>query len=241
MFLRRIVVTRLPRHCCSSFSRPFCNTQTPEADDESADEPTIFPDFTGYPPGVFTRADIHDREVLGGLLKAGDFSGVRKLAKRGSRFAQGVLGVMSSEGTLIPRDLLDARKWLGRAAEAGDYDALFLFADMLMEGKGGPQDFQQARVYLTKASQKGHQEATLALSDLLLQLGGSQAETEARECMKALADKGSVAGMLQYAHMLAEGIGGRIDEAQATFWLKRAELHPEYQEVMARDEDQDPT
>jgi len=240
MLLRRVVFfARVPRHCCSSFPRSFCNTQQANEEvGEGAEEATsAFPDFTGYPPGTFTKADLYDREVIGELLKNADFSGVRKLAKRGSRFAQGVLGVLSSEGKLIPRDLPDARKWLGRAADANDYDALFLYGEMLLEGKGGPKDVAQAKVYFAKAAQKGHNEAALALCDLLIEIGGSQAEAEARELMKMLASKDSVAGMLQYATLLAQGVGGPVDEAQATFWLKRAELQPEYKTLMARQGD----
>lgn len=197
---------------------------------------SAFPDVSTYPPGTYTKADLYDREVLGDLLSKNDVVAVRKMAKRGSRFAQGVLGVMASEGKMIPRDMVDGRKWLGRAAEAGDFDALFLYADMLLEGRGGPVDVEQARVYLKKAVQRGHIEAASALSDLLLEIGGEQATAEARQVLRDLANKDSVSGMLQYSRLLFEGIGGPVDEAQGTFWLRKAEKHPDFQSVIAQQE-----
>ena len=87
-----------------------------EAEEEEEEEEEDVP-FV-YPPGAHTRADLHDKEVLEGLIKAKDVKGMTKWAKRGSRFAQGLLGTMFLLGQGVPKNEALALKWLERAAEA---------------------------------------------------------------------------------------------------------------------------
>ena len=61
-----------------------------------------------------------------------------------------------------------ARKWLGRAAMQDDYDALLLYAGLLLEGKGGEVDVPQGIKVLERAVERQNPDACVKLAEVLL-------------------------------------------------------------------------
>ncbi len=59
----------------------------------------------------------------------------------------------------LPKDALEARVWLARAAEAGHLPAMLDLSAMLESGEGGLPDRAQARIWLQRAAEAGSAEA----------------------------------------------------------------------------------
>lgn len=65
-----------------------------------------------------------------------------------------------------PRDVAEARRWLRKAAEGGQVEAMVRLAELLRYGHGGMKDPAQARTWLENAAEAGHQGARKALDEL---------------------------------------------------------------------------
>mmetsp|Transcript_29148 Transcript_29148/g.73194 ORF Transcript_29148/g.73194 Transcript_29148/m.73194 type:complete len:196 (-) Transcript_29148:434-1021(-) len=80
--------------------------------------------------------------------------------------AQYWLGTAYCLGVGVAADFTCGRKWLERAASAGDYLALYNLGCMYFRGDGVPVDTLEAKTLWEQARQLGSAEATLALAQL---------------------------------------------------------------------------
>ncbi len=94
-----------------------------------------------------------------GRLQAGDVSGVADLTKAanlGFAPAQFYLAKLYEQGgSGIKKDLVEARRWTERAAEAGDPRAMHNLALYAFNGEGGAKDQAEATRWFKKAAEEG--------------------------------------------------------------------------------------
>ena len=81
-------------------------------------------------------------------------------AEQGFATAQFRLGQMYADGKGVPKDVVEAARWLRLAAEQGNADAQFKLGLMYALGKGVPKDYVQAYVWMNiGAAQIGDEES----------------------------------------------------------------------------------
>lgn len=78
---------------------------------------------------------------------------------------QAGLMLSNGEGTTSP-DLVEAARWFGKAADWGDPEGMYLYAECLIFAKGVPKDPQRALTLLTSAAEFGNVQAMSMLGDL---------------------------------------------------------------------------
>lgn len=78
----------------------------------------------------------------------------RKAAQQGNMTSQTRLGEMYFYGRGVPRDYVEAMKWLLKAAEQGHVEAYYILGCMYDEGKGVPQDRAEAVKWFRKAGEQ---------------------------------------------------------------------------------------
>jgi TPR repeat protein len=195
-----------------------------------------------YPDGAHTRADLHDKKLCEDMLQRKDIAGVTKWAKRGSRFAQGLLGTMYLIGQGVKKDEVLGLKWLERAVEAQEYDALYILADHLASEEASVQDLPRARALLQQSAKRGNVDSMVKLSAMCLEgegEGGQASREQAREWLLQAAMADNVEAMLEYALMLDTGVGGKEDPLLAEYWHNKALEHPHYRALGDQDEEGD--
>jgi TPR repeat protein len=86
----------------------------------------------------------------------------RASAERGESWGQHNLGVVYSNGRLVPKDKARAGYWYRKAADQGDIAAMQYLADLLSQGNGVAQDYPEAvRLYEVVAN-SGHTYTAMA-------------------------------------------------------------------------------
>jgi len=75
-------------------------------------------------------------------------------------------GAYAEGGPATPRDLGEARRWYGLAADLGHPVAAYRLAELLLLGLGGPKDRASARAWLQRAAAAGHGPARTQLEAL---------------------------------------------------------------------------
>jgi TPR repeat protein len=83
-----------------------------------------------------------------------DVMDCRKAAEKGNMISQTRLGEMYYYGKGVPRDYVEAMKWLLKAAEQGHVDAYYILGFMYEEGKGVAQDHAEAVKWFQKAGEQ---------------------------------------------------------------------------------------
>lgn len=78
----------------------------------------------------------------------------------------GRLGTAYCLGVGVDQNFHEGKKWLERAALAGDYLALYNLGCMYFQGDGVPVDIARAKRLWQKAKTLGSAEATLALAQM---------------------------------------------------------------------------
>lgn len=92
----------------------------------------------------------------------------RRLARAHSGDAQAAfdLGLAFEQGGIhTPKDLAEARRWYGLAAEQGHAEAAFRLGELLLLGLGGMKDRPGGRAWLQRAADQGHAGAEAALAN----------------------------------------------------------------------------
>jgi len=107
---------------------------------------------------------------------ADDFAETKRKAEAGYAAAQAQLGFMYAYGNGVPKDDVEAVKWLRKAADQGNAAAQYNLGLMYGTGAGVPKDLVQAHVWWNIAGAKGHKDAktNLAIAEQLMT--GSQKE-----------------------------------------------------------------
>lgn len=141
------------------------------------------------------------------------------------------------EGRGVPKDPVEAARWLRMAAEQGHADAQFKLGMLYIEGDGVPEDATEAVRWLHRAAQQGHAQTLEMFGDALDELasleavsddagGGSEVQGDARfNQLLAAAEGGDAEAQYELAVAYAEGRGG-VDNDERTkqvlLWATRA-------------------
>ncbi len=98
-------------------------------------------------------------QLASAKLDAGDMQeGVKLMqqaANRGLPIAQYRLGKLFEEGTGVPKDIKEARRWTERSANGGNRRAMHNLAMVYAEGNGLPQSYEQAAKWFQEAARMG--------------------------------------------------------------------------------------
>lgn len=92
-------------------------------------------------------------------------------ARKGNRDAQADVGIHLVEGGNVPRDPVQARIWLDRAATQGQANAAFVLAQVFERGDGTPANDSKAAEWYAKAHEAGRQDAAYQAARAYVRLG----------------------------------------------------------------------
>ncbi|MEQ1546687.1 caspase family protein [Methyloglobulus sp.] len=117
---------------------------------------------------------------------------IKQAAVNGDSYSQSFLGTLFLEGIGVPKDEIEAGKWLNLAADQGNVSAFFELGMMHKDCKGNfPRNVIKAVNLLRKASEKGHKMAQLMLGmTLLTEKEAPIDKVEASHWLKKSADQG---------------------------------------------------
>ncbi|CBL44806.1 Hypothetical protein HDN1F_12230 [gamma proteobacterium HdN1] len=152
------------------------------------------------------------------------------LANTGDPSAQYALGLMFAYGQGVPRDAMQARYWLERAATRGNADAQYQFASLLWQGTWLKRDSQNALYWYKAAAKQDHADAAFFLAQLYLKGSNEKGlrhpikmdQPRARDWMELAARNGHVAAMHNLALIYQFGAGVPVNLAQAQYWFSQA-------------------
>lgn len=101
-------------------------------------------------------------------------------AAEGDANAQNALGMVYAEGDLVPKDFVEAVKWIRMAAEQGHAEAQNNLGLMYFNGHGLPQDNAEAAKWYRKSAEQGYAEAQVNLGTMYASgVGVSKDDAEA--------------------------------------------------------------
>ncbi|OHT12254.1 hypothetical protein TRFO_18063 [Tritrichomonas foetus] len=116
------------------------------------------------------------------------------------------------------KNYIKAARYMQKAADTRNTDAMYRFALMLKEGNGVVQDIEKAKELLLYAADDNHKDAQFELAKLL---GGDDLPQSAKY-MKLAADNGHARAQYLFSEMLREGFGIIKDEDKSLLYLKKA-------------------
>jgi uncharacterized protein len=112
--------------------------------------------------------------------------------------------------------------------QAGTVNAYFLSGRNYQLGINAPQDFKKAAGYYEQGAKAGDKQCQNALAYLHFKgLGVSQDYKTAFRLFKASAAEGNINSMYFLGICFRNAYGTTVDEAQATYWLRKAALEGE--------------
>jgi TPR repeat protein len=128
-----------------------------------------------------------------------------------------LLNGLSSQG--VKED--GAVRWLRRAGEQSEPDALVILARLATAGRGDLQPFQ-AREFLARAAEAGDIRAAHEYGLYLMSEGDPGAAPDALNWLQLAAEAGRTEAMVDYAEALGDWVHGPSDLAAARTWYARA-------------------
>ncbi|MEQ8404132.1 MAG: tetratricopeptide repeat protein [Oceanicaulis sp.] len=114
-----------------------------------------------------------------------------------------------------------AVRWLRRAGEAGDADALVILSRLASSERGGLTPFQ-AEGYLARAAETGDARAAHEFGLYLMDRGDPGAAPDAVDWLRLAAESGRVQAYTDYAHALGDWVHGPNDLSAMRDWYERA-------------------
>ena len=133
------------------------------------------------------------------------------------------VGLIYENGLGVAHNYGKARRWLQRAADAGNADAANELGILYTNGQGVSQDHSKSRQLYEKAAKSGN---VLAMSNLGLLYergwGGTRDYAKARDWFQKAADAGNVIAMSELGFLYANGFGVAQDYAKARDWFQKA-------------------
>ena len=114
-----------------------------------------------------------------------------------------------------------AVRWLRRAGEAGEPDALIILSRLATAGRGGLEPFQ-ARAFLAQAAEGGDERAAHEYGLYLMNEGDPGAASQAVDWLRLAAESGRTEAFADYAEALGDWVHGPRDLAAARTWYERA-------------------
>lgn len=125
-----------------------------------------------------------------------------------------------------PKDAVQGRAWVQRAAAAGQPQARFRLALMLLQGVGGSTNEGEAMAWLQRAAEGGLPAAMGELGGRYL--GGKglpQDLAQAARWLTAGAERDHPRAQAMLGLMAADGVGVPKDPVQSAVWLSLASRH----------------
>lgn len=119
------------------------------------------------------------------------------------------------------RDEAAAVRWLRRAGEQGEPDALVILSRLAAGGRAGLEPFQ-ARAFLAQAAEGGDERAAHEFGLYLMEEGDPGAAGQAIDWLRLAAESGRTQAYSDYAHALSDWVHGPGDLAEARHWYERA-------------------
>ena len=133
------------------------------------------------------------------------------------------LGMLYTQGRMVPKDLAQGAAWVNRAADLGDARAQFLVGANLMSGTGVARDPARAVGFLARAGEQGHARAQYLLGQAYVDGVGVPANPAwAARWYGRAARAGHVDAQYAYGVMFGSGLGVPKSAREAYRWLLRA-------------------
>ena len=157
-------------------------------------------------------------------LAGGDVAEIRARAEQNDAVAQKDLGILYANGTGVPKDSVEAVKWLRRAAEQGNAPAQKNLGLMYANGTGVAKDSAEAVRWFRQAAEQGYPKALFRMGAAYdTGVGVPQDRAEALKWFRRAAERGDAATLAYLGQMHTKGTGGvPVDLVRAHTWLSIA-------------------
>ena len=160
-------------------------------------------------------------------IARGDYAAARDLYEKasalGSSLAMYTLGLLYSEGKIVPLDYAEARQWYTKAVALNSAFAMPELATLCEKGLGGPEDPAEAlRLYRAAATAGDRVSMTKVGNFYEAGLGVRQDYSEAIRWYKKSAERGDAAAMRQLGRLYESGRGVPKNAAEARQWYAKA-------------------
>lgn len=142
-------------------------------------------------------------------------------ARNGDPAAETLVAEILARGLGLPRNVEEAARWYGKAAEQGVPDAQFQYALMLLDGEFVKRDRKAAYALMQASAEAGNRLAQFNFAQLLVsQERGETGLARAAVYYRRAAEAGLADAQYALAQLLAAGTGGEPkDVAEARHWL----------------------
>jgi TPR repeat protein len=131
-------------------------------------------------------------------------------------------GLAYYHGDGVERDCYEARRWLKRAAEAGEVEALYRLGTIDDEGTCGIAQAESAAEFYRQAAEKGHAGARYRLGELYLTGRGVDPDPAAAfKWLELAAGQGEPRAFCALARMYLKGSGVPVNRQKGLRWLRR--------------------
>jgi uncharacterized protein len=160
-------------------------------------------------------------------IARGDYAAARELYEKasalGSSLAMYSLGLLYSEGTIVPLDYAEARGWYTKAVALKSAFAMAELAALYEKGLGGPKDVVEAFRLYRGAATAGDQVSMAKVGEFYeAGIGIQQDYIQAINWYKKSADRGNADAMRQLGRLYESGRGVPKNAAQAQQWYAKA-------------------
>ncbi len=143
-------------------------------------------------------------------------------AEGGGRAAMLATGLAYYRGEGVEQDCYEGRRWLKRAAEEGEIEALYVLGTMDDEGRCGIAQAESAVEFYRQAADKGHAGARYRLGELYRTGRGVEPDAaRAYQLLAAAAGQGEPRAFCALARLYARGSGVQASRQKALRWLRK--------------------
>lgn len=160
-------------------------------------------------------------------IARGDYAAAHELYEKasalGSSLAMYSLGLLYSEGKIVPLDYVEARTWYAKAVALKSAFAMAELAALYEKGLGGRKDAAEAFRLYRGAATAGDQVSMAKVGEFYeTGLGVRQDYAQAISWYKKSADRGDADAMRQLGRLYESGRGVSKNVAQARQWYAKA-------------------
>jgi TPR repeat protein len=169
----------------------------------------------------FVRAQTAETEAASARQRA--IADMKQIAYAGNVDAQLHLGVIYLTGDGVPKDDVEAVKWLRKAADQDSPLAERYLAEMYFKGRGVPADNAEAAKWLRMAAEQNDAQSEHNLAVLYTEGEGVPRNLkEAVNWMRKAADQSLAAGQQGLGVLYENGDGVPADPVEAAKWYQKA-------------------
>lgn len=148
---------------------------------------------------------------------------LKEAANAGHAGAAYELGMLYTQGRMVPKNLEQGAQWINRAADLGDARAQYLVGANLMSGNGVARDPARGVGFLARAGEQGHARAQYLLGQAYVDGVGVTANPAwAARWYGRAARAGHADAQYAYGVMYGSGLGVTKNAREAYRWLLRA-------------------